>query len=195
MRQAFRDLCREELGQRGINGLIRLWMRTLTDLTATALTERSETMRRKLLMPLALVVGLLIALVDASPSWGRHGDLRAGGDLYLRVAGRCPPGTGLAIGPSRRLVGSGAWDRAAPELRILGGFGRRLRGGLHRSTRRKVGKKKRCLRPGLLRLRLRAQVTAVSAPAYRVARTHLDHGVPDSSPGPATSGLFRIFPV
>ena len=81
MRQAFRDLCREELGQRGINGLIRLWMRTLTDLTATALTERSETMRRKLLMPLALVVGLLIALVDASPSWGRHGDLRAGGDL------------------------------------------------------------------------------------------------------------------
>ena len=42
-------------------------MCTLAELAATALTERSKTMRWKLLMPLALVVGLLIALVDASP--------------------------------------------------------------------------------------------------------------------------------
>lgn len=73
MRQAFRDLCREELGHRGVNGLVRLWARTLSDLAATALTERSKTMRRKLLMYLSLIVGLLIALVDASPGWDDTG--------------------------------------------------------------------------------------------------------------------------
>ncbi len=81
MRQAFRELCREELGRRGVKGLARLWMCTLAELAATALTERSKTMRWKLLMPLALVVGLLDSAGRREPRMGRHGDHRAGGGL------------------------------------------------------------------------------------------------------------------
>ena len=39
MAQAFRDLCREELGRGGTAGLVRLWVRTVLDLVKTALTE------------------------------------------------------------------------------------------------------------------------------------------------------------
>jgi hypothetical protein len=42
MAQAFRDLCREELGRGGTAGLARLWVHTLLDLVATALAERSS---------------------------------------------------------------------------------------------------------------------------------------------------------
>ena len=98
MRQAFRDLCREELGHRGVNGLVRLWARTLSDLAATALTERSKTMRRKLLMYLALIVGLLIALVDASPVGTTQGSPHWRWPL---AAGSWAPSTrhGLGNGP------------------------------------------------------------------------------------------------
>jgi hypothetical protein len=57
------------LGAVALNGLVRLWRCILPDLAANALMERSTTMPRKFLIPLALVVGLLIALVDASPGW------------------------------------------------------------------------------------------------------------------------------
>ncbi len=42
MAQAFRDLCREELGRGGAAGLIELWVRTILDLAATALAQRSS---------------------------------------------------------------------------------------------------------------------------------------------------------
>ena len=48
MAQAFRDLCREER-QDGAYGLLRLWARTLLDLTATAFAERSKTTQGSLL--------------------------------------------------------------------------------------------------------------------------------------------------
>ena len=35
--------------------------------------ESSTTMRRKFLIPLALVVGILLALIDASPGWDDTG--------------------------------------------------------------------------------------------------------------------------
>ena len=44
------------------------------DLAATTFVERSKkTMRWTFLMPLALVLGLLIALVDSSPGWDDTG--------------------------------------------------------------------------------------------------------------------------
>jgi len=73
MVQVFRDLCREERRGGGAFGLARLWVRTLLDLATTAFVERSRAMKWKFLMPLALVLGLLIALVDASPSWDDTG--------------------------------------------------------------------------------------------------------------------------
>jgi hypothetical protein len=72
MAQAFRDLCREER-RGGRLPLIKLWVRTFLDLAATAFVERSKTMRWRLLMPVALVLGLLIALVDSSPGWDDTG--------------------------------------------------------------------------------------------------------------------------
>ena len=73
MAQAFRDLCREQLARGGAPGLVRLWLRTAVDLVATALQERGRAMRQKLLIPVALILGLLIALVDTSPGWDDTG--------------------------------------------------------------------------------------------------------------------------
>lgn len=73
MMQVFRDLCREERQRNGTFGLARLWFRTLLDLAATAFVERSKVVKWRLLMPLALIVGLLIALVDSSPGWDDTG--------------------------------------------------------------------------------------------------------------------------
>ncbi len=42
MAQAFRDLCREELGRGGAPGPIELWVRTLLDLAVTAQVQRSS---------------------------------------------------------------------------------------------------------------------------------------------------------
>jgi hypothetical protein len=71
--QVFRDLCREERRRSGTFGLARLWFGTLLDLAATAFVERSRLVKWRLLMPLALIVGLLIALVDSSPGWDDTG--------------------------------------------------------------------------------------------------------------------------
>ena len=73
MAQVFKDLYREEQRRSGAFGLTRLWVRTLLDLAATALVERSKAMKWKLLMPSALIIGLLIALVDTSPGWDDTG--------------------------------------------------------------------------------------------------------------------------
>lgn len=73
MEQVFRDQCGEKLRRRGVFGLVGLWLRTLLDLAATALVEGSRTMRMKILVPAALVLGLLIALVDTSPGWDDTG--------------------------------------------------------------------------------------------------------------------------
>jgi hypothetical protein len=67
MARVFKDLCREEQRRGGVFGLARLWVHTLLDLAATSFVERSKAMRWKFLRPLALVFGLLIALVDSSP--------------------------------------------------------------------------------------------------------------------------------
>jgi hypothetical protein len=72
MVQVFRDLYQEER-RGGALGLARLWGRTLLDLTTTAFVERSKAMKWKFSMPLALVLGLLIALVDTSPNWDDTG--------------------------------------------------------------------------------------------------------------------------
>ena len=42
MAQAFRDLCREELGRGGAAGFIGLWVCTVLDLAVTALAQRSS---------------------------------------------------------------------------------------------------------------------------------------------------------
>jgi hypothetical protein len=94
MAQVFKDLCREEQRRGGAFGLARLWVRTLLDLAATSFVERSKAMRWKFLMPLALVLGLLIALVDSSPNWDDTGITAAAvfgscgilGALYTRRA-------------------------------------------------------------------------------------------------------------
>jgi hypothetical protein len=69
----FRDLCRQERRRGGTVGLARLWGRTFLDVAATALLEWSKVVKWKHLMPLALVLGLLIALVDSSPGWDDTG--------------------------------------------------------------------------------------------------------------------------
>jgi hypothetical protein len=73
MAQVFKDLCREERRRGGASGLTRLWVRTFLDLATTAFVERSKVMKWRFLMPLALVLGLLIALVDSSPGWDDTG--------------------------------------------------------------------------------------------------------------------------
>src|SRR5215212_4425136 len=67
MAQSFRDLCSEKRRRREVSGLIWLWARTLLDLVRTAFVERSKTVRPAYLVPVGLVLGLLIALVDTSP--------------------------------------------------------------------------------------------------------------------------------
>lgn len=73
MVQVFRDLCRDKRRGGGIGGLVALWARTGADLAVSALVERSGAVRLKFLVPLALVVGLAIALVDTSPGWDDTG--------------------------------------------------------------------------------------------------------------------------
>lgn len=74
MRQAFHDLCREALAQRGLVGLIGVWRLALVDLMVTVFKERSRTMGRGLVLVLgAIGLGVLIALVDASPGWDDTG--------------------------------------------------------------------------------------------------------------------------
>ncbi|MDQ3864006.1 MAG: hypothetical protein M3317_11000 [Actinomycetota bacterium] len=76
MVQAFGDLCREEKRRGGVTGLVRVWVRTLADLAATAFAERSRAVRDRwlfMLVPLALVLGLTIAYVDSSPGWDDTG--------------------------------------------------------------------------------------------------------------------------
>lgn len=76
MARVFRDACREERRRGGTTGLIALWARTLSDLARTATRERRTTMRDKslsVLVPVALSIGLGIALVDSSPGWDDTG--------------------------------------------------------------------------------------------------------------------------
>jgi hypothetical protein len=73
MVQVFKDLCREKQRQSRAFGLTNLWVRTLLDLAVTTFVERSKVMKWKFLMPLALILGLLIALVDTSPGWDDTG--------------------------------------------------------------------------------------------------------------------------
>jgi len=73
MVQIFRDLRREESGRRAISRSFRVWARVLPDLAAGVLRERFCTMPSKLLVPLAIIAGLAIALVDSSPGWDDTG--------------------------------------------------------------------------------------------------------------------------
>jgi hypothetical protein len=76
MVQAFGDLCREEMRRGGASDLVRVWIRTVPDLVATVLAERSRAMRDRwlfMLVPLALILRLAIAYVDSSPGWDDTG--------------------------------------------------------------------------------------------------------------------------
>lgn len=97
MVQVFEDLCRERRGR--TFGLIRLWFRALRDLAATAFVQRSRAMKWKFLMPLALVFGLLIALVDSSPGWDDTGTTASALVITCGLLG--------AVHPVR---GSGPWQ-------------------------------------------------------------------------------------
>jgi hypothetical protein len=70
MVQAFRAPCRQALERDGLPGLAWLWARIVLDLASGAFSKRTrQVMGWKVLMPLALVGGLLIALVHTSPGW------------------------------------------------------------------------------------------------------------------------------
>ncbi len=73
MVQVFRDLLRENDRRGGVAGRPRFWIRTTKDLAVTALTERRRTVRLRSLVPLAILLGLLITLVDDSPGWDDTG--------------------------------------------------------------------------------------------------------------------------
>ena len=84
MAQTFRDLCREQLERGGALAFARQSLRATADLAANALLERGRRMRHKLLLiPVALLLGLLIALVDSSPGWDDTGI------SALALAGSC----------------------------------------------------------------------------------------------------------
>jgi hypothetical protein len=46
MVQAFRDLCRDTYRQKGLSGLVRLWVHVLTDTAVTAAVEHSYTLKK-----------------------------------------------------------------------------------------------------------------------------------------------------
>jgi len=73
MAQVFGDVSREARRRGEIRGLLGFWMRTFLDLALTAFVERSRAMRWKFLVPLAFILGLLIAFVDSSPGWDDTG--------------------------------------------------------------------------------------------------------------------------
>lgn len=73
MIQVFRDLQREHERRGGVAGRMRFWIRTTKDLAATALIERRRTACLGSLVPLAILLGLLITLVDDSPGWDDTG--------------------------------------------------------------------------------------------------------------------------
>jgi hypothetical protein len=55
---------------------VKVWVRTVPDLTATALVERRRAVRRGwlfMLVFLALLLGFVIAFVDSSPGWDDTG--------------------------------------------------------------------------------------------------------------------------
>jgi hypothetical protein len=76
MVQVFGDLCREAKRRGGALGMMMLWVRTVPDLTSTAIVERSRAVSRRwlfALIPLALTLGVAIAYVDSSPGWDDTG--------------------------------------------------------------------------------------------------------------------------
>src|SRR5215212_2520685 len=78
MAQAFRDLCREELGRGGKAGLVALWVRTVLDLAVTALAERGGANDREAVMKDYKLAGiglvlLLVPLYFVSASLLKYG--------------------------------------------------------------------------------------------------------------------------
>ncbi len=136
MAQVFKDMRQEAQRRGGEFGLTRLWVRTLLDLAATAFVERSKAMRWKFLMPLALVLGLLIALVDSSPGWDDTAVSAAAIFTSCGILGAIHPRRAwqwaLAVGLWIPVLGIAL----QPELRILGGAG----GGARGSLRGEAGK-------------------------------------------------------
>jgi hypothetical protein len=116
MALCFRDLCSEELENRGGRGLAALWARTLAELLYTALKERRSTLARNtyrsvLGVALATALILLIPLL-ASPGW-TLGDFVAAGALVF--------GTGLAFVLAARKEGNFAY-RFAVGVALAAGF-------------------------------------------------------------------------
>ena len=116
MALCFRDLCREELEDRGGLGLAALWVHTLPELIRTALEERSNklarnTYRSVLGVALATAFLLLIPLLANWP-W-TPGDFVFAGTLIF--------GTGLAYVLFARGTGKIAY-RAAVGVALAGAF-------------------------------------------------------------------------
>ncbi len=91
-----------------------------------------------LLMLLALILGALISLMDSSPGWDDTGVSAA---MVLTASGLLG-----ALHPERAWVWAlavGSWiplgHRVGPRLRVRGGPGVRLGGGLYRGFRRAEG--------------------------------------------------------
>jgi hypothetical protein len=92
MALCFRDLCREELEDRGGMGLAAMWGRTLLDLLYTALKERSTMLARntyRSVLGIAVATGFIL-LIPLLANWAwTLGDFVTAGALIF--------GTGLAF--------------------------------------------------------------------------------------------------
>ena len=104
MARCFRDLCREELEDRGVLGLAALWARTLPELFYTALKERStmltrHTYRSVVGVALATAFILLIPFL-AAPAWTLTDFVTAGALIF---------GTGLTYELAARKAGNIAY--------------------------------------------------------------------------------------
>ena len=116
MARLFRDLCREELDNRGGLGLAALWARTLPESLYTALKERSTMLARNAYrsvvgVALATAFILLIPLL-AAPAWTLFDFVFAGVLIF---------GTGLTYKLAARRAGDIAY-RAAVGVALAAAF-------------------------------------------------------------------------
>ena len=116
MALCFRDMCREELEDRGGTGLAALWVRTLPELLYTALKERSNTLARntyRSVFGVALATAFLL-LIPLLANWPwTASDFVFAGALIL--------GTGLTYVLVASRAGEIAY-RAAVGVALVAGF-------------------------------------------------------------------------
>ena len=112
MARCFRDLCREELEDRGVLGLAALWARTLPELFYTALKERSTMLTRNTYRSV-VGVALAAAFIMLLPLLAMQITDEVVWDLAdFAVAGALLVGTGLMYGLAARKAGNIAYRAA-----------------------------------------------------------------------------------